>query len=71
MTPIEVPSLPLHIDGTTYYKIPATNSTWKSVTKDLQHFTMTTTSREGSLERYALDSAMDHLYAEMRDVHSY
>ena len=47
MTPIEVPSLPLHIDGTAYYKIPATNSIWKSVTKDLQHFTMTTTSREG------------------------
>ena len=47
MTPIEVPSLPLHIDGTAYYKIPATDSTWKSVTKDLRHFTMTTTSREG------------------------
>ena len=47
MTPIEVPSLPLHIDGTAYYKIPATNSTWKSVTKDLWHFTMTTTSCEG------------------------
>ena len=47
MKPIEVPSLPLHIDGTAYYKIPATNSTWKSVTKDLRHFTMTTTSHEG------------------------
>ena len=47
MTPIEVPSLPLHIDGTAYYKIPATDSTWKTVMKDLRHFTMTTTSHEG------------------------
>ena len=48
-TPIKIDSLPMDVDGTKFFKIPATTSTWKNVTKDLHYFTMVTSSCEGFL----------------------
>ena len=39
--------MPLDIDGTQFYRIKANKNEWHKVTRDLQHFNMVTSSREG------------------------
>ena len=42
-----IDAVPLDIDGTQFYRIKANKNEWHKVTRDLRHFNMVTSSREG------------------------
>ena len=46
-TPQDVESIPSDIDGTQLYRVKCNKSDWLMRTRDLHHFTMVTSSREG------------------------